>query len=109
MVFGGSLINLDEGLGRLGGSMQLYKRLLVSFKDGNYLKDLEDQMENGDAAQASVAAHTLKGVSANLSLTRVNEITIEIEKQLKAGVLSMEYVPDLKEAFAKTAEEIDKL
>jgi len=102
-------VNTEEGLSRLGGNMTLYKKLLGSFKDSAYLKDIDAQMKNGDAAAAAVAAHTFKGVTGNLSLARLNAITVELEKQLKEGKLPLDYLPVLQVAFDATVEEIAQL
>ena len=61
--------NVDEGLGRCMGNKEFYLRLVGKcLEDGNYAK-LQDSLAAGDWDQAFEAAHALKGVLGNLSIT----------------------------------------
>jgi HPt (histidine-containing phosphotransfer) domain-containing protein len=103
------LINVDDGAKRVGGNMALYKKLLARFSEGDYIETLAAALDGGDAGAAAAAAHTIKGVAANLSLVRVNVISAALEAALKNGQPHDELLARLKTAVADTAEQIASL
>jgi HPt (histidine-containing phosphotransfer) domain-containing protein len=102
-------INAEDGAKRVGGNMALYKKLLTRFVEGNYLESLTTELESGNIEGAANMAHTIKGVSANLSLTKVNEISAALESALKNGKPHEELHAELKTATAATIERISSL
>lgn len=54
---------------RLSSDM-IIKKIITKFPDDSSFSDLKAAMEEGSREKAFGAAHTLKGVSANLSLNR---------------------------------------
>jgi len=95
-------IDVEDAVQRIGGNRDLYKRLLGRFVDGNHFETLADALNSGDAAEAAHLAHTLKGVSANLSLVKVMSITIELEKCIKEGSGCDERLAELRDAYNVT-------
>jgi HPt (histidine-containing phosphotransfer) domain-containing protein len=89
--------------------MALYKKLLGKFKDGNYYERLKEMLLSGGKEEAIAMAHTLKGVAANLSLTEVNALALQIETALKNGEGWEELLPRLAEASDATLREIEEL
>lgn len=89
----------------------LVKRFLPMFLSDPSFRELTDALENDDVGTAFRAAHTLKGVSANLSLARLNSAAVEITEMLRAEELlrAKEYFPNVKEAYDKTFEAIEQL
>jgi HPt (histidine-containing phosphotransfer) domain-containing protein len=102
-------IDSESALTRVGGNMALYKKLLVKFKDGEYREKLEALITGGDIEGATAMAHTLKGVAANLSLTEVHALSLQIETALKNGGDYASLLPQLTEASEATLAEIDTL
>lgn len=82
----------------------LIKRFLPMFLDDPSFNELTAALENDDVQTSFRAAHTLKGVSANLSLARLNTASAEITEMLRAENLSeaKEYYPAVKEAYEIT-------
>jgi len=103
------LINLDEALGRLGGNLALYKKLLGRFLENTYIDEINKQLDAGDTETAKGTVHTLKGVSANLSLTDVNACSIAIESNLKNGEDYSDSLKALCDAVAATVVAINEL
>lgn len=89
----------------------LIKRFLPMFLSDPSFRELTDALENDDVGTAFRAAHTLKGVTANLSLARLNSAAVEITEMLRAEELlrAKEYFPNVKEAYDKTFEAIEQL
>jgi HPt (histidine-containing phosphotransfer) domain-containing protein len=103
------LIDSEEGLKRVGGNLNLYKRLLQKFVDANYYAPLQEAIEAGDIEAAEQAAHTIKGVAANLALSRITAIATALDSDLKnAGDYAANFAA-LKPAIDDTLEAIAAL
>lgn len=102
-------INLEDALRRIGGNINLYKRLLGRFVEGNSLEPLEDALLSGDMEESARLIHTLKGVSANLSLIRIRDISIDLEKAIKDSSDFSVLLDKLKQAFSATLEIIAEI
>ena len=102
-------VNFNEGVKRVMNNAKLYVKLLAKFKDDTTLGDLETALVAGDMEQAQIAAHTLKGVAANLSLTELFEQCLAMESQIKAGIADTNQLETLKTVFAATLQEADKV
>jgi len=102
-------IDQDDALSRIGGNMSLYKRLLGRFVEGNHYEELEKALQSGDMEEATRQAHSLKGVSANLSLTKIRSLSIELEQLLKDNADYSSCLNELKQAFTKTVDMINEL
>jgi len=77
--------DLDEGLKRLQGNQELYKKLLLNFGGSysNATHDIRQALDSADYENAHQLVHSLKGVAANLAAGRVQKATIELEKLVK--------------------------
>jgi HPt (histidine-containing phosphotransfer) domain-containing protein len=103
------LIDVADGSKRVMNNTKLYAKLLGKFKDDSNLKDLESALASGDMEKAKSAVHTLKGLAANLSLTELHKQSVEQESQIKAGSVNPAQLTILKDVFAKTLTEVDKV
>ena len=102
-------VDVDDALKRIGGNMDLLKRLLGRFLAGDHIEPLEKAFQNGDMEEASRLIHTLKGVSANLSLIKLRDVSVEIEHSIKDGHDCSGLMAELKLALDVTAENITKI
>ena len=102
-------VNVQDALKRIGGSMDLYKRLLNQFTGGDHIDPLEEALSVGAMDEASRLVHTLKGVAANLSLMKVSAKASELEHNIKDGVCHSESFAELKNAYYITSQEISKI
>jgi len=101
-------IDFADGLKRVVNNKKLYVKLLAKFKD-NKLDDLEAAVAANDMEKARNAAHTIKGVAANLSLTELYKQSLALETQIKGGAADPAQLDTVKTAYAKTLQEIDKV
>jgi len=102
-------VDINEGSKRVMNNIKLYVKLLGKFKADTNLADLEAALAAGDLPKAQNCAHTLKGLSANLSLIELFKQSLELETQIKAGAASPEQTAKVKDVYAKTMEEVDKV
>jgi len=101
-AFSGELINVEDALRRIGGNMDLYKRLLGRFLAGNHIETLESALQRGDMTESANLTHTLKGVSANLSLTGIRTASVNLEQAIKNGSDFSGCFAELKQVYAAT-------
>jgi len=102
-------IDVDDALKRIGGNMDLYKRLLKRFVEGNHYEALVSDLQGGKMEDATRQAHTLKGVSANLSFNVLRAISADVERMLIEGSDYSQRLVELKNAYDATLEQISQL
>jgi HPt (histidine-containing phosphotransfer) domain-containing protein len=102
-------IDVDDALKRVGGNMGLLKRLLDRFITGDYFNTLETAMGSGDMEEISRQIHSLKGVSANLSLVKIREISAKMELEVKNNLDCSASFAELKQAYGVTMEKITEI
>ena len=109
MADGVIYINFEEGMKRMMNNAKFYAKMLTKFKDDTNLIILEESLVSDDMEKAQVAAHTLKGVVSNLSLTELYKQTLEMENQLKARNVNPEQLPLLKNVYSLTMTEVEEV
>jgi len=102
------LIDSGRGLAAVGGNRKLYRELLQRFVDsyGNSALLLREALQNNDLAQASRLAHTVKGVAANLGLSRITELAKKMESHLPDTPLAAEDMDNFDMAMSQTIAQI---
>lgn len=73
-----------EGISRCCGSEALYLRLVKMIPEEKGFDALQNAIEANDPEAAFAAAHTLKGVLGNLSLTPMYELASDMTELLRA-------------------------
>ena len=76
--------NVDEGMGRCLNNETFYLRLVKKAAEKNGLGDLQAALAAGDLDKAFEAAHGLKGVLGNLSLTPAFQPASELCELLRS-------------------------
>jgi len=102
-------VNAEEGVKRVMNNAKLYVKLLNKFKDDSSFNDMEAALKTGDLEKAQIAAHTLKGLAANLSLMELHKQSLEVETQIKAGSINPGQITTVKDAYGQTLAEIEKV
>ena len=75
--------NTEEGLVRCMGMEALYLRLAETIKTEPHFAQLHEALDAGDYKAAFEAAHALKGVLGNLSITPLFEPVSELVELLR--------------------------
>ena len=99
--FGGDF----EGLMSRVMKLELAEMFAMKFlKDGSFAA-LEEAMEKEDYESAFRATHTLKGVCANLGISKLQAVSSELTEQLRGGVKPSDLPPmdKKKEEYERTA------
>lgn len=80
--------NIQDGVKRFLSKKDLYIRMLKKFPESASGSNLIAFIEKGDSVAAAETAHTLKGVTGNLSLTPLYTAYTEIVSLLRTGRLT---------------------
>jgi len=102
-------VNDEEGIKRIMNNGKLYARLLTKFKTGTNLDSLLSFVEAKDWANAQAAAHTIKGIAANLSLTELFNQSLDVETQFKGKSIKDESLESLRLCFEETLNAVEKV
>ncbi|WP_459901939.1 hybrid sensor histidine kinase/response regulator [Desulfobaculum senezii] len=98
-----NLVGVDvvKALGALGGKVGLLRSLLMQFGEQYAFahEEVRRLLEAGDAEQARVYAHTMKGVSANLGMDSLSAVSKELEAAIVAS--GTDVAQDLMERFER--------
>ena len=82
-------IDIESALERMMGSEALLERMMGKFLDDPQYPALRAALEAGDMERAVSAAHTLKGVCGNLSMTGLYGLFTRQVDALRAGDLPL--------------------
>jgi HPt (histidine-containing phosphotransfer) domain-containing protein len=99
--------NVDEGLGRCMGNEALYLKLVATIPGEKNFGKLSESIQNNDLDGAFEAAHALKGVLGNLSLTNMYDKVADITELLRART-EMDYSEKVAEII-NARDELAKL
>ena len=108
-MYNSFFIDFEDGIKRVMNNKAFFIKMLVKFKDDPNLKNLEAALAANDYEKAQVAAHTLKGLSGNLSLTELFKQSREIEAQIKAKSVNPGQLDALKDVYKQTLAEVEKV
>jgi HPt (histidine-containing phosphotransfer) domain-containing protein len=102
-------LDVADGLSRLMNNKKLYCRLLRGFPGSQMAADIAAAVGDGDHSKVRQAAHTLKGVSANLALSELAGISQQIEMRAKAEETAGDLLPILEQAVTAATAAIARL
>lgn len=77
------LMNIDDALSRLMGSVKLYRKLLDKFLQSTDFESLRQSISAGDNVRCDEISHAIKGVAGNLSLTALYELSSTLMVQFR--------------------------
>ena len=102
-------LDLDAALARLGGNVDLLVDLLQRFRRGyrGTADEVRALAAAGDTAGAIRAAHTLKGLAANLGAVRVSQDAGDVESELSAGLSASSSIGRLGASLAEVIAGLD--
>lgn len=92
--------DVDTALNRFMGKEELYLKFIQKFQNDKNLENLQDCYKNDDYEGVFASAHSLKGVSGNLGLNPVYDVSAQICDLLRgkqASEVDTEKLKELKE------------
>ena len=98
--------DLTEGLSRVAGNHELYKKLLLSFYQDNKEKtqQIKQALQTNDFSTARHLAHSVKGVSGNISAKQLFAAARSLELELNQE--SRKNLPELLDQFTTAMDEV---
>jgi len=106
------IVDIEKGLAVWQDSL-IFAKSLVSFADkhANDATEIQQLLSEGNAKEAMMITHALKGVASNLSLSTVADLATEVDALLKTGnnALPENLIPRLQEALKNAGEVINEL
>lgn len=102
-------IDFEVGLSRVRKNKQLYLRLLGMFADSPEFQKLEDAIAAGDTDAAAHLVHTIKGMSGNLALTAVFDLTSRLMVQYRQNSVDPALLEEYRQALDETLHQIQEL
>ena len=102
-------IDQEDGKKRVMNNAKLYSKLLDKFCKDTKLEPVFAAIEAGNYEEAQTLAHTIKGVTANLSIMDLNKKIQELEAQIKTQSVDAQIVEAVKASFSATLPEIEKV
>jgi HPt (histidine-containing phosphotransfer) domain-containing protein len=95
-----AICNLGIALNRLGGNRDLLRDLIRFFADDapNLLGQIETGIQQGNARQVQLAAHSLVGLSANFEALPCKALAAQVDAHARDGNLAAaaERYPELE-------------
>ena len=105
--------SIKDAMQRFMNNEQLWIKFLKKFKADTSYADLVQAVEGGEWKKAFEAAHTLKGITGNLALSRFNELISEQTDYLREPVndfgAAAEMMPRIAEIYDNTIKIIDEV
>lgn len=97
--------DLDGLIGRVMGEERA-ERFSMKFLNDQSYSQLMDAIDQGDFENAFRAAHTLKGVCANLGFTKLQEIAAELTEAMRGGTKpeNTELIEQTKAEYERTMQ-----
>ena len=81
-------IHIETGLDRFSQDKEVFEEFLVKFLEDQNYKILLKAIEKKDVKAAFLAAHSLKGISGNLSMDRLYASVCNLVEALRKGKLT---------------------
>lgn len=97
-------MNLEEVLARFSGSRRLVERFVNKFPADKTYEELKQAMDEKDYEKIERAAHTLKGVCANLGFSSLQEKSAQMVMAVRQGRHD-----GLDMMFAQVTEDYNKI
>lgn len=103
-------LDIESARQRFLGNRELFERFLFRFpEEQNYAKIIE-AVKAGEIKEAFNAAHTLKGVCGNLSLSKLYEKVSEVTEILRSEQMPKEEaLEELEKVYQETLELVASL
>lgn len=105
--------NVGEAMNRFMNSEQLWIKFLKKFKADMSFRDLVKAIEENDGEKAFAAAHTLKGITGNLAMSRLNALISEQTEHLRGEAGGVEaaaaMMPQITEAYENALKTINEV
>jgi len=102
-------VNVKEGLARIRDNKKLYRRMLGMFLESGEFAALEDSLMQKDYGKAADSAHAIKGMTGNLSLTELFNVSTKMMEELRQGLAPDESQAAFRAAYGMTRQYVEEV
>ena len=102
-------VDQEDGKKRVMNNAKLYAKLLGKFRAETSIDPIFAALDAENYEDAQGLAHTIKGITANLSIKDLNEKIVKLEAQIKAKSVEPQTIEEVKASFAATIPEVEKV
>ncbi len=97
-------VDVEASVNRFSGNEALYLRFIEKFRQDKTYSQLCEAHQKSDHDQLLTAAHTLKGVAANLGMNALSDACAGLVQKLRAGETGA-----LDEAYSKVVRQYEAI
>ena len=97
-----NIINIEEALKRVRGKHSILKKMLTLFLQSKEFTSFEDALTGEDYSRAAEVIHAIKGITGNLSMDLLFEISTQLMHQLRDGPPNPQLLDAYRDALIKT-------
>jgi HPt (histidine-containing phosphotransfer) domain-containing protein len=102
-------IDREDGEKRVMNNAKLYAKLLGKFKTETNFDSVFAALDAENYEEAQNLVHTIKGITANLSIKDLNEKIVMLEAQIKTKTVDPQTITAVKTSYAATIPEVEKV
>lgn len=100
--------DVETTLKRFMGNEKMYMKYIMKFLDDKNFDSIRENLESQNYEAVFNAAHTLKGVTANLGLNPVNAASAEISELLRGKAASEVDAEKVNAVFVELTESYER-
>ena len=100
--------DVETTLKRFMGNEKMYMKYIMKFLDDKNFDSIRENLESQNYEAVFNAAHTLKGVTANLGLNPVNAASAEISELLRGKAASEVDAAKVNAVFLELTESYER-
>lgn len=101
--------DVEATLKRFMGKESMYMKYVMKFLDDENYAHIRESLQKQDYETVFSAAHTLKGVSANLGLNPINAAAAEITELLRGKAAADVDTAKVEAVFAELSESYERI
>jgi HPt (histidine-containing phosphotransfer) domain-containing protein len=96
--------DFSTALSRLMGNKKLYAKMLGMLINSKEFDAFEQAVSEGDLKKASEHAHTIKGMTGNLAVTKLYEISAKLNQEMNNGVKNDALIENFRIEIGKSLD-----
>jgi len=101
-------VEIEEAAERLGMGEDFIKKLIVKFLESDMLEKAKKAFNECNVTEAKIAIHTIKGAAANVGLTGLSKLALDIEMPIKEkGYLDVDLFNLMKKVWGELGEKFE--
>lgn len=101
-------LDMETGLSRIRGNKKIYAKMLNLFLKSDEFAKFEESISLKDYQKASDVSHAIKGMTGNLSLTKLFDDSSKLMVQLKDNIYDEDTIASYRESVIKTREAVEE-